>query len=364
MAKRAALPRAKARRIDALSCGVDRKNKRYKLGKNGRISVPGRGHVSKAASHCPRRKGAAMSNCAAPVIDIDWATFDPWRIQPLRHNLTGHPLLEAAQLVELGKRCRGTSRWLSFSNQARAETNLNEAARLFPSHRSAVDSLRSIGDAKAWVLLRHIQEDPLYRNLVSQALDSVQHEVERKDPGMYYRAGWIFSASPQTTTPFHIDRSHVMLLQISGIKTVYVWDASDRTVVSERARDCFHTRHDLSLAQWQEHFRERAHAFELGPGMGVYMPLTSPHMVETSQEASTTISFTYNTLATRRIARMHVMRDALHRLGLKPPEIGTRASFDRLAALGAAAMIALHGPGSRAPACPSLSHRRHYAAAD
>lgn len=305
-----------------------------------------------------------MSDRALPKIEADWAAFDPWRIQPLRHNLNGHPLLEASQLVELGKRCRGTSRWLAFSNLARPETNLNDAARLFPSSRSAVDSLRSIGDANAWVLLRHIQEDPVYRNLVTLALDSVEDKVERKDPGMYYRAGWIFSASPRTTTPFHIDRSHVMLLQISGVKTVYVWDASDRMVVSERARDCFHARHDLSLAQWQERFRERAHVFQLKPGTGVYMPLTSPHMIETSDDASTTISFTYNTLATRRIARTHVMRDALYRLGLKPPEIGARASFDRLAPVGAAAMIALRGPGSRAPACPSLSRRPRYATAD
>lgn len=305
-----------------------------------------------------------MNAPVAATIEIDWASFDPWRIQPVKHDLCGHPLLDSTQLVELGKRFRGTTRWFSFNNQATAGTSLNDADALFPNPRSAVDSLRAISDAKAWVLLRHIQADPLYRSLVTAALDSVQAQIERKDPGMYYRAGWIFAASPHTVTPFHIDRSHVILLQVSGVKTVYVWDAHDRTVVSDRARDCFHTRHDLSLAQWQEHFRERAHVFELGPGEGVYMPLTSPHMIETSDDPSTTISFTYNTRATRRIGRTHVMREALHRLGMRPPALGANPGFDRLAHAAASAMIALHGPGSHAPTCPSLSHRYRYAVAD
>lgn len=305
-----------------------------------------------------------MKESPAVAIGFDWAKFDPWHIQPVTHNLSHHPLLDAEQLIELGKRCRGTSRWFSFSNQASAGTNLNQAASLFPSKHSGVDSLRAISDAQAWVLLRHIQADPVYRPLVGSALDSVQAQVERKDPGMYYRAGWIFAASPHTVTPFHIDRSHVILLQISGVKTVYVWDACDVAVVSDRARDCFHTRHDLSLAQWREHFRKRAHVFQLKPGEGVYMPLTSPHMIETSDDASTTISFTYNTRATRRIGRTHVMREAFHRLGMKPPAIGTSASFDRLAHMCASAMIALHGPGSHPPTCPSLAHHHRYAVAD
>ncbi len=50
---------------------------------------------------------------------------------------------------------------------------------------------------------------------------------------MYYRAGWIFIASPHTVTPFHIDRNHGILLQIHGTKKVYVWDAEDAQVCYE-----------------------------------------------------------------------------------------------------------------------------------
>ncbi|HET6552660.1 MAG TPA: cupin domain-containing protein [Dyella sp.] len=305
-----------------------------------------------------------MSSMPVSVVDMDWDAFDPWRIQPFRHALLDHPLLQSEQLVELGKRCRGTTRWYAFNSDVTAGTDFDEAAQLFPCAKSAVDSLRDIGKANAWVLLRHIQADPLYRELVDSVINAMQPMIERKDPGLYYRAGWIFSASPNTATPFHIDRSHVFLFQVRGTKTVYVWDAEDTQVCSDRARDVFHMSHDLSRTLWNESFRQRAHVFQLSPGMGVYMPLTSPHMVETSNEASTTISFTYNTDATRRNAKVHVMREMLSHLGMTPPDFGRNPVFDGAAFAAASAIVVCRGPGGHPPACPSLRKKTAYAVAD
>jgi hypothetical protein len=305
-----------------------------------------------------------MPSVNAPLISMDWEAFDPWRVSPLTHALGDEPLLQTDALVALGKRCRGTNRWYTFSNRASADTDFDAASSLFPNDRSAVESLRDIERADAWVLLRHIQADPLYRDLVDRAFDPIVPFIERRDPGLYYRAGWIFSASPHTFTPFHIDRSHVLLLQVRGCKTVYVWDPDDTEVVDDSARDVFHARHDLSQTRWNEAFRARAHAFHLTPGTGVYMPLTSPHMVETSDDASTTVSFTYNTTATRRIAKIHVMRDTLRHIGLHTPARGRNPWFDRAALAASSALVACGGPGGHRPACPSLRHHDRYATAD
>ena len=298
---------------------------------------------------------------ASPLVDLDWEAFNPVRTQSFRHGLSGHPLLQTEQLVELGKRFRGTRRWFAFNNDARADADFDRVDALFPCDRPFVDAIRSISDAKAWVLLRHIQVDPVYRQLVDTVLDSIRPQIERRDPGMFYRAGWIFAASPNTVTPFHIDRDHVVLFQIRGTKAIYVWDSDDLQVVSERARDLFHRSHDLKLVQWREEFRARAHRFELQPGMGVYIPQASAHMVETSDDASITISFSYGTRATRRSAMLHMVRDLLHRLGVTPPAVGRSRVFDRLAYACGRAMVTLGGPGSRPPACPSLRRRYAYA---
>ena len=306
---------------------------------------------------------ANMASMAA-LVDVDWDKFDPWRIQAVRHRLSDHPLLQRDQLVELGKRFRCSTRLFTFNNDADAAANFDAVARLYPNRKTVEESLRNIKEAKAWVLLRHVQADPAYRALVDRVLDPIQQEIERKDPGMYYRAGWIFVAAPHTITPFHIDRNHGILLQVRGTKTVYVWDAEDAEVVSDRARDVFHASHNLELVQWHEEFRERAHVFKLGPGMGVYMPLTCPHMVETSDEPSITISLTYSTDATRRNAMVHVMHDLMHRKGIEPSSVGRHPLLDKLTYVAASTLVAAHGPGSHLPACPSLAHHSAYAIAD
>ena len=305
-----------------------------------------------------------MNTRATTLIDIDWDGFDPWRIQAVHHHLSDHPLLRPDQLVALGKRFQGSTRLFTFNNQAGADANFDDVGRLYPNHKSAADTLQGINDAKAWMLLRHVQEDPTYRSLVDLAMDPIQPLIERRDPGMHYRAGWIFVASPHTTTPFHIDRNHGILLQIRGTKKVYVWDADDTEVCSEHARDVFHARHDLSLVKWNEAFRKRAHVYTVGPGMGVYMPITSPHMVETGDEPSITISFTYSTAATRRNAMRHVLNDLLYRKGIKPVPVGKRHLVDTLTYAAASVMVATHGVGSHPPACPSLAHPSAYAMAD
>ena len=178
-----------------------------------------------------------MNANARPLIDIDWENFDPWRIQSVTHELSDHPLLQPDQLVALGKRFQGSTRLFTFNNGASAATNFDAVSRLYPNRKSVADTLQGIKDAKAWMLLRHVQADETYRSLIDLAFDPIQPYIERRDPGVYYRAGWIFVASPHTTTPFHIDRNHGILLQVRGHKKVYVWDAADTDVVSDRARD-------------------------------------------------------------------------------------------------------------------------------
>ena len=286
---------------------------------------------------------------------VDWPTFDPWHIQTVRHTLSDHPLLQIDELVELGKRMERAGRTLSFSSEAGADANFNTVAHTHPNQRSAVETIQWIREARAWMLLRHVQTDPIYRTLVDEILDGIKPEIERKDPGMCYRAGWIFVSSPHAVTPFHIDRNQVLLLQLFGTKTVYVWDADDDRVVSERARARFLACHSLDLVQWDEAFRARAHVIRLEAGMGVYMPLTSPHMVEIGDDPSVAISLSYNTDASRRKVLLHVLHDRMHGLHVELPPVGRHALFDSASLAGAHAAIRVRRLGRRLAGRPTAA---------
>lgn len=265
---------------------------------------------------------------AAPFIDLDWSAFDPWRIQAVQHRLMEHPLLHPDALIELGKRLECAGRVRTHSSDAAAGTPFNTAPRLHPHRKCAAETLQHIHQARAWMSLLNVQTDPLYRTLVDQVLDDLKPNLDRSDPGMCYRGGWIFITSPHTVTPFHFDKEHNFILQVRGCKTLYVWDHRDTTAASEAARDRFHTHHERDLLHWRDELRERARVFRLKPGEGAYMPSTSPHMVENGDESSITMSFTYYTRATRRDSALHRAHERLRAVGISLAPVGENAALD------------------------------------
>lgn len=255
--------------------------------------------------------------------------FDPWRIQAVTHALSDHPLLQIEALVELGRRLEARKLVRTHSDAATAGSSFADAPLLHPNRRSAEETLAGIAQAKAWMSLLNVQADPVYRRLVDEVLDSVRPMVEARDPGMCYRGGWIFVSSPGAVTPFHIDHEHNFILQIRGRKRLYTWDPFDREVVSERGQELFHDQHSRAGVVWDESFRARARVFDLEPGMGGYMPSTSPHMVENGDGPSITVSFTYYTDATRRRELLYRGNARLRRLGLEPVPVGRSPARDR-----------------------------------
>lgn len=223
------------------------------------------------------------------LVKLDPATFDPWKLQAVTHHLADHPLLQIDALVELGKRQQARRLVRTHSADATAGSSFADAPSLHPNRKSAEETLAGIADAKAWMSLLNVQADPVYRKLVDEVLDDVRPLVEARDPGLSYRAGWIFVSSPGAVTPFHIDHEHNVILQIRGKKRLYTWDPFDREAVSERAQELFHDRHSREQVLWRDELKKRARVFDLVPGLGGYMPSTSPHLVENGDEPSITV---------------------------------------------------------------------------
>lgn len=271
-----------------------------------------------------------MLTSARPFIEVDWDNFDPWRIQVVRHTLSDHFLLQPPQLMELGRRLESRNLIRTHSNAVTAGTPFNDAPSLAPNRKSARDTLAQIRDAKAWMSLLNVQVDDIYRKLVDEVLEQLRPGVEKKDPGMCYRGGWIFITSPHTITPFHMDKEHNFILQMQGCKKLYVWDHRDTVAISEMAKDRFHHRHARDLIIWKEELRARAQVFDLEPGMGAYMPSTSAHMVENDENPSITMSFTYYTDSTRRDASIHTMHERLRLKGISMPPVGARPGMDNV----------------------------------
>jgi hypothetical protein len=126
-----------------------------------------------------------------------------------------------------------------------------------------------------------------------------------------------------------MDPEHNFILQIRGSKRLYTWDPLDRVVVSEREAEQYYDKYWAKMAPWNEDWRARARVFDLAPGLGGYMPATTPHMVENGDGPSITMSFTYLSDATRRRELLYRGNLRLRRLGLDPLPVGASPGRDR-----------------------------------
>ena len=231
-------------------------------------------------------------------------------------------MLQLDRLLPFAQRHEKRGLVRSHSDQAKAGSSFHDAPDEHPNPWDATRTLEDIENAHAWVSLLNIQADPEYRKLIDEILDELRPVVTARDPGMCYRAGWIFISSPGAVTPFHMDQEHNFIMQIRGNKRLYVWDPFDRSIVSERGQELFHAKYSRELVTWREEFLAKAIKFDLAPGLGGYMPQTAPHLVENGAGASITVSFTYQTDATCKRARVYRGNHRIRSLGLTPTPVG------------------------------------------
>src|SRR3546814_12825427 len=111
----------------------------------------------------------------------------PWRISAVRHDLSGHPLLQLDELLALGERLAARGSIRSHASGAKPGTPFNSAPELFPNPKSATDTLRSIADAKAWTSLLNVQIDPVSRRLVGEVPTSMRPPGAAGNPGRCHR---------------------------------------------------------------------------------------------------------------------------------------------------------------------------------
>jgi hypothetical protein len=255
-------------------------------------------------------------------IEFDEGSFHPQKVTVVRHNWMDHPLLQLDKLTALAKRLAEKGAIRTHNAAADYSTSFVNAPQTHPTKLSPVETIQRIEEAQAWMALHNIQHDPEYRTLVDEILDEVAPRVEKADPGMHGRAGWIFVTSPNAVTPYHMDHENNFILQCLGKKRVYVWEPLDREVVTERSLELFHTKHSRELVVFRDDILQRAHSYDFVPGMGAYMPSTAPHLVKNGDGVSITISLTYYTRAIRETKLLYKGNYTLRELGLSPHPIG------------------------------------------
>ena len=115
----------------------------------------------------------------------------------LAHHLVGHPLLALDSLAELAGALPADS----------VEHNLGAmpigiAPQDIPaSTLGIVETIRTIEESKSWAVLKRIEQDPRYAELMGTVLAQLEPVVQPRTGPMLELEGFIFISSPGSVTP-------------------------------------------------------------------------------------------------------------------------------------------------------------------
>ena len=239
------------------------------------------------------------------------------------HSLQQHPLLQLPRLIELARTLPEDS--VEYNS---GKLELNQPAALTPRNGLSIEqTLYEIETCGSWMVLKNVEQDEKYRELLDTCLDEIQPLIEAVAPGMCRRRSFIFVSSPGATTPYHVDYEYNFLLHVRGDKTITVWNGEDRSVMSEVERERMVTGGHRNLP-YKDEFAAKGKPFNLRPGMGVHVPMSSPHHVKVGDHVSISLSITFLSKPGERIRALHEANAYLRKHGITPAEVGASKSRD------------------------------------
>lgn len=252
-----------------------------------------------------------------PIFDTDartqFSSLYPERPGIFGHHLCGHDLFELDALVALSQRIRPVD---VEQNLAHIPVGI-DPSELKSNGLSVEETIRSIEQNGSWMVLKFVDQDPLYRALLDTVLDEIEPLVARSTGAMLKREAFIFVSSPGAVTPFHIDPEHNILMQLRGEKVMTVFPAADPELVPGAAQEAFHLGGHRNLP-FHDSFAAKGTPLRLTPGDALYVPVKAPHWVQNGDAMSISLSVTWRSEWSYREADAHALNRLLRKAGLRP----------------------------------------------
>jgi cupin-like protein len=206
------------------------------------------------------------------------------------------------------------------------DANFDRAHKDFATGLSLESTLADMASTNSYVMVRqpdsHPRLKPVLELLMNELRDFVHEAHGRQgsaedlfhDPMLY-----LFISSPNSVTPFHVDRYSTLLFQLQGQKDVMIWDRDDReTVTSEELEFLFGLPH-VKNPSYKGKDTRAPEAVHLSKGDGVHIPFTSPHWVKNGPEVSVSVSFIFQTPPSLRQGNAHRFNYHVRRMLEKLP---------------------------------------------
>lgn len=233
----------------------------------------------------------------------------------IEHGFARHPLFELPRLLQLAETLARDPHNVAYdAGNVGVEQRWNRRPKNPYTLREAMERIECVG---AWVILKHTETAPEYKEVMDAILADVA-ELSGRDLRREIKnaEAQIMVTSPGRITPYHFDNECNVLLQIQGEKDIFIFDRTDRQVLTEMELERFWVG-DWNAGEYKENRQDRAQTFRLQPGKAVHIPVNAPHWVRNDANVSVSLSINFE-WRDETIYNVYRANYFLRKLGLQP----------------------------------------------
>jgi Cupin-like domain len=250
-----------------------------------------------------------------------------------QHKLMGHPALTLENLARvipaLPKKHVMYSKGL-LDMGADFETTF----RARPKNQTIEETIENIRVKDSYIMVSSPEVDKSFAPVYAELLNDVNRLIKMRGVGSSAISPklYLFIASPNSVTPFHLDRYSTFLMQFRGSKQISVFPQWDEQVVSAMSREAYVAYADTHLP-WAQEKNQHATQFQFKPGDALHIPFVAGHHVKNgAEDVSISMSIIFNTAQTtawrKALLFNHAARKPLARIGMTPSPVGRSAARD------------------------------------
>ncbi len=252
----------------------------------------------------------------------------------IEHTLHEHPLLSLSAIAALAGRLAAEPSPRGFFILPAGNPDPGEWGSL-TFKRAIVTAFANIESSGMRLKLSSVHLEPLYRELLDQCaaqLDSLTGGALLRD--FPDPLATLFVTSPGQVTPYHVDSEINFLFQITGTKTIHIYDGTDRSLIDDRELERY-----WGLGRIEMPKDAMGRDFDMRPGIGIHNPVHFPHWVQNGPTPSISLSLGF--VSKRDLSEVFRLNYRLRRLGFSPtaPESNVRLDDAKRTALSSVRSI-------------------------
>ncbi|HET8869481.1 MAG TPA: cupin-like domain-containing protein [Aquabacterium sp.] len=249
------------------------------------------------------------------------------------HTLLDHPALTLASLSEVIP-ALPASQVMYSKGLLDTGADFEGTFKKRPQDATIEEVIDQIRTRDSYIMVRQPEKHAVFADLHKALIGEVASVLRQRgvrphviDPQLY-----LFIASPNSITPFHIDRYSTFLMQFRGTKQVCVHPQWDQRVVSAPNAEAYVAYQSTKLP-WSPEVDKLGITWDFSPGEALHIPFLAGHHVKNGpDDVSISMSIIFNTdesMMWRRAYRFnHAVRGRLARFGIEPHPVGDRPWLD------------------------------------